>query len=339
MEKIRFRKLGEEDFALLHEWMQVRHVHNWWGEGKNWSFEDIKKKYGPYVSGSKPIFPFIIEYHGHPVGYIQYYNAFDFSREGFAVDDVWKGKSLASLDFFIGDVDMLGKGFGSEALEMFLEEHVFKHFDACLVDPDKHNKSALKSYAKAGFTTLKDFDKCVLMIASKHEQRNPLIIQGSSRGDGNTHKAVQTVIQGHSVPVVDLGDLQISIYDYNYKNRHDDFLSLAERMVQHNPIVLATPVYWYTMSATMKTFVDRWSDLLDIRKDIGRRLTNKEMYVIASYGTNVPRGFEDAFAQTCDYMEMTYKGCLFFYSGDEMELKKANEILAKEFFTQIMEGK
>lgn len=44
------------------------------------------------------------------------------------------------------------------------------------------------------------------------------------------------------------------------------------------------------MSALMKTFIDRWSDLLNIRKDIGRRLTNKELYVITSFGESIPRG-------------------------------------------------
>lgn len=60
-------------------------------------------------------------------------------------------------------------------------------------------------------------------------------------------------------------------------------------MVCYNPIILATPVYWYSMSALMKTFIDRWGDLLDIRKDIGRRLTNKELYIITSFGESMPR--------------------------------------------------
>lgn len=166
-------------------------------------------------------------------------------------------------------------------------------------------------------------------------QRNPLIIFGSSRSDGNTSQAIKAVIKNHPVPIITLKNLNISHYDYNYENKHDDFLALAERMVQHNPIILATPVYWYTMSARMKTFIDRWSDLLDIRKDLGRRLAHKELFVITSYETSLPKGFEDAFSQTCEYMDMQYKGCLYFYSGKDADLAKDNELAVEKFSNLI----
>jgi multimeric flavodoxin WrbA len=108
-------------------------------------------------------------------------------------------------------------------------------------------------------------------------------------------------------------------------------------MIQHNPIILATPVYWYTMSALMKTFIDRWSDLLDIRKDLGRRLAHKELFVITSYGTSIPKGFEDAFSQTCSYLDMQYKGCLYFHGGEANELEKENELVVEKFSNQIFQ--
>lgn len=112
-------------------------------------------------------------------------------------------------------------------------------------------------------------------------------------------------------------------------------LCWLKKMIQHNPIVLATPVYWYTMSAHMKTFLDRWSDLLDIRKDLGRRLAHKELFVIASYGASIPKGFEDAFSQTCDYLDMSYKGCLFVYSEAGTGTRKEDELLIEQFSNQI----
>lgn len=163
----------------------------------------------------------------------------------------------------------------------------------------------------------------------------PLIILGSSRSDGNTSRAIQAVLQNRAVPIVDLSKLNISYYDYTYENAKDDFISLAEKMVKHNPIILATPVYWYTMSAMMKTFIDRWSDLLYIRKDLGRQLAHKELYVITSYGTDIPKSFEDPFSQTCEYLDMQYKGCFYFYSGEDVERKQKNDALAKQFFEQI----
>lgn len=153
---------------------------------------------------------------------------------------------------------------------------------------------------------------------------NPIIISGSSRSLGKTHKAVLQIIGEHKVPVINLHSLNIAPYDYEYHNRNDDYLPLMERVTNHDIIILATPVYWYTMSATMKIFIDRLSDLLDIRKDLGRKLRGKKLFVIASFNTSLPRGFEDAFEQTCQYLGMEYKGTSFIYCGTEPELEKIN---------------
>jgi len=162
-------------------------------------------------------------------------------------------------------------------------------------------------------------------------KKSPIVIYGSSRSDGDTQEAVAAVLQGRDAPVVDLLSLNISYYNYDGANKEDDFIPLAERMLNHNPIILATPVYWYTMSAPLKTFLDRWTDLLTHRKDLGRRLANKELYVIACYGNQLPQSFEDAFSQTCDYLDMHYKGCYYHYSGRDPEKQKHNSLLAAQF--------
>src|SRR5262245_48938559 len=139
----------------------------------------------------------------------------------------------------------------------------------------------------------------ILITAQKEEHKHPLIILGSSRSHGETLQAIKAVIGDQQVSFVDLKKLNISYYDYNHANEKDDFIPLAELMVKHNPIILATPVYWYTMSAIMKTFIDRWSDLIGLRKDLGRRLAGKELYLITSFAGDFPKGFEDPIAQTC----------------------------------------
>ncbi|MBX9922900.1 MAG: GNAT family N-acetyltransferase [Rhabdochlamydiaceae bacterium] len=339
-----FAPLTPDHFPLLHKWMGQPHVWQWWGEGRSWSFHDIQEKYHSYTLGykieqgeKKAISPFVVHFQDRPIGFIQAYNAHDFPRGGFYVKDIEQepSQSIAALDFYIGEPDCIGRGLGAEILKGFLESHVFRYFDACLVDPDKNNKVAIKTYAKANFSTLQELASSIVMIARKEEKKNPIIIFGSARSDGNTLQAIKTVIKDQPIPIVDLKELNIAHYDYSYANAKDDFISLAEKMVRHNPIILATPVYWYSMSALMKTFIDRWSDLLDTRKDIGRRLTNKELYVITSYGESVPRGFEDAFSQTCEYLDMQYKGCYYFYSGDNLELSNGNAPLASEFCEKI----
>ncbi len=338
MNEIFFKKLTYSNLSLLEKWLEMPHVKPFWDKEIIWTKELIKEKYEPYIRGErKSLEAFIIHLNNRPIGYIQMYNAFDFPRDGFDPKDVWSDEmgSLAAIDFYIGDPDYIGKGLGTEILKVFLSDHVFPLFDACLVDPDKKNKIAISTYAKAGFSTINETDTTIVMIAKREEEINPIVIFGSSRKCGNTLAAVKSVLKDHPTPIIDLGELDISPYDYNYENRHDDFLSLAEKMVRHNPIILATPVYWYSMSAIMKTFIDRWSDLLDIRKDIGRRLANKELYIITSYGESIPRGFEDPFSQTCEYLDMKYCGCLYFYGGDDSELIKNNPLLSEKFSNQI----
>jgi multimeric flavodoxin WrbA len=169
------------------------------------------------------------------------------------------------------------------------------------------------------------------MNATSKTPISPLIIFGSARGDGHTMAAVNLVIGNHKVPIIDLQDLTISHYDYDSKNKDDDFIPLAEKMVDHNPLILATPVYWYSMSALMKTFVDRWSDLITIRKDLGRKLVGKDLYVITSYGGTLPKGFEHPFSQTCDFLKMNYRGCFYYYSGENLELLNRNSQEAEHF--------
>lgn len=166
----------------------------------------------------------------------------------------------------------------------------------------------------------------------------PLIIYGSSRNKGDTWDAIQLVCKDHDdIPIVNLGDLDISEYDYENKNKDDDFLPLAERMLAHDTIVLGTPVYWYSMSAKMKIFLDRWSDITSIRKDIGKSLPGKRMFVIAPYAVHPEgtEGFDIAFKETCKYMKMEYGGCYYYYTGNDEERAKANETLAEEVSGRI----
>lgn len=165
---------------------------------------------------------------------------------------------------------------------------------------------------------------------------HPIIILGSSRGEGNTMQAIKMVTGKHKIPLIDLQTLNISYYDYDSKNKDDDFIPLAEQMIEHNPLILATPTYWYSMSAIMKTFLDRWSDLIALRKDLGRKLAGKDLYIITSYAGDIPKGFEDPFIQTCQYLKMNYKSCFYFYSGTNLEVLNRNQLEADKFSQKIL---
>jgi len=143
------------------------------------------------------------------------------------------------------------------------------------------------------------------------------IIFGSSRSFGNTRKVIDEILGHSDIELFDLNKFEISPFDYEHDNRNDDFIPLIERLIAYDTWIIATPVYWYSMSTQHKIFFDRFSDLLKIRKDLGRKLRGKKLFVIASFQTSYPRGFEDTFEQICEYLGITYLGSSFFYSGSE----------------------
>lgn len=140
--------------------------------------------------------------------------------------------------------------------------------------------------------------------------QNGIIILGTSRSDGNTAKVVASLAERTGYSIVDLATLNIGYYDYEAKNRDDDFLPLMRDIVaSYDVLVFATPVYWYTMSAQLKTFFDRLSDLLRIEKDTGRKLRGKSMLVISSSeADDVPPHFVEPFVMSAGYLGMNFLG-------------------------------
>ena len=141
-------------------------------------------------------------------------------------------------------------------------------------------------------------------------ENKTLIIQGSSRSQGDTNLVVEHLVANSDFDRIALMDYEIGHFDYEYKNAKDDFIPLFERIVEnYTTLVFATPVYWYSMSGLMKVFFDRISDLLLYRKDIGRQLRGKNMAMISiSNANDLKDGFGMPFEASADYLGMQYLG-------------------------------
>lgn len=141
-----------------------------------------------------------------------------------------------------------------------------------------------------------------------------VIILGSSRKNGNTTKIVDEISKDTGIDVIDLSDYNISYYDYESKNREDDFLPLIRRILeQYDTLIFATPIYWYNMSGIMKVFFDRFSDLIRIEKETGRKLRGKKIGVISnSHDDEIEDSFYIPFKKSADYLGMGYLGHAHF---------------------------
>ena len=178
-------------------------------------------------------------------------------------------------------------------------------------------------------------------VAYKGAAMSYIVIFGSARNDGATRKAVDSVFQDREHRFVDLKTLNISAFDYTHKNLDDDFIPLIEEMIQYDTIVLASPVYWYAVSSHMKVFLDRWSDLLSVRKDLSYRLEGKNLFVITSFAAECPLGcvgFENPLRQGFNYMNINYGGC-YYNHPDDTFVKSIGFPTVEEFRAQLFSHK
>jgi len=153
-----------------------------------------------------------------------------------------------------------------------------------------------------------------LSIPDKKHICSSIIIFGSARLNGNTKKAVESIVHGKEIPLIDLNELNIKPYDYNFKNQDDDFIPTIEKALQYDTIIFATPVYWYSMSGVMKKFIDRFTDLLYLRKDLGKRLKGKNLFLVTSFGSGYPKEILSAFEKFAGYLKMNYLGHAAIFS-------------------------
>lgn len=136
-------------------------------------------------------------------------------------------------------------------------------------------------------------------------------IIASSRRNGNTGKLIDWIAEKLNIDIIDLSPLNISPFDYEHKNIDDDFLPIMNRIFKYDNIIFTSPVYWFSMSAQMKVFIDRISDFLSIEelKDKGRKLRGKVGYVAStSISTQLDDSFIDSFTNTFKYLGMEFGG-------------------------------
>ena len=144
------------------------------------------------------------------------------------------------------------------------------------------------------------------------------IIFASGRSHGNTRQIVDYVLDHYDATLYDLNLYAIGYYDYEYKNKTDDFHPLMKKLVHYDKWIFATPVYWYSMSAPLKTFFDRITDLLKTRRDLKPYLKGKQVYTI-SCGSDkeLIDGFYLPFIESAAYLKMKHIAAVHTWIEDE----------------------
>ena len=151
------------------------------------------------------------------------------------------------------------------------------------------------------------------------KSNHTVIIVGSSRNNGNTVKISKNLAKHFDIEIINLSDYNFSYYDYESKNLDDEFLPLMKKIIEkYEVIIFSTPVYWYRMSGIMKVFFDRFSDLIRVEKEMGRKLRGKKMGVISnSHDETIALDFYIPFIKSAKYLGMEYIGDAHFNADSE----------------------
>lgn len=160
--------------------------------------------------------------------------------------------------------------------------------------------------------------------------KNILILSSSPRLGGNSDTLCNEFLRGaanagHTVEKIFLRDKTINyctgcsscVLHAKACPQRDDMPEILDKMVAADIIVMATPVYFYTMSAQMKTLIDRCC---------GRytEMGGKEFYFIVSAAENVQAKMErtiDTFQGFLDCLNnATIRGVIYglgvWHSGE-----------------------
>ena len=113
----------------------------------------------------------------------------------------------------------------------------------------------------------------------------------------------------------------------------DDMQMLYPKLRNARVIVVATPIYWFTMSAQAKLCIDRWYALEGTN---GSALAGKRFAFALAYGDTDPytsgainaiRTFQDM----CRYLKADLVGFVYGSAMDAGEIKKNEELIQNAF--------
>jgi len=115
----------------------------------------------------------------------------------------------------------------------------------------------------------------------------------------------------------------------------DDMETLYGKLRQADALVIASPIYWFTVSAQTKLFMDRWYALggpgeeyaAFAGKRIGIVLTYADVDPFTSGAVNALRTFQDAF----NYVGAQIVGMVYGSASEAGEIRKNRDLMEKAY--------
>ncbi|MEN6320426.1 MAG: flavodoxin family protein [Syntrophaceae bacterium] len=178
--------------------------------------------------------------------------------------------------------------------------------------------------------TRKDVKKVLVLLGSPRKKGNSAILAGCiAKGAKSAGAKVETLfIQGMKIAPCK------SCYACQKPNStgcaiQDDMQSIYKKLLEADAWVIASPVYWFTMSAQTKLWMDRCFALLTRAEEA---FVNKRIAIAMTYGDTDPfksgcvnalRTFQDAYG----YVKASIVGVVYGSAMEAGEIKDNDELL------------
>ena len=146
-----------------------------------------------------------------------------------------------------------------------------------------------------------------------------LALLGSPRKQGNSDILADEVLRGareagaetdkvylDDYTIRPIGEVVDNSRERDDPRSDDDLPGVLEQFLQADLVVVATPVYWFGVSAQMKCFIDRLSSYFN-REPYAERFTGKGYVVVVTYGRPDPEHGRS--------VTEPMKGCVEFLRG------------------------
>jgi aminoglycoside 6'-N-acetyltransferase len=147
-----FRPITRDDYPLLARWLAAPHVEQWWNLRSD--PDSIEDDFGDVIDGEEPAQDSIAVLDGEPIGLVQYCRFVDYPEymeEMAAVSPV--GHGAVTIDYFIGDLDRVGRGVGTAMIIAFVQRvwATDPYATHIVVAVNSDNVGSWKALLNAGF--------------------------------------------------------------------------------------------------------------------------------------------------------------------------------------------
>ena len=147
-----FRRLSRDDFGLLASWLAQPHVHEWWDH--EYTLDALERDFGRAIDGDEPAEDYVALVDGAPIGIVQYSHFVGYPEYLEEMADVYPvGDGAVSIDYLIGEPDLVGRGVGTDMIRAFVDRIWATDARAThvVVPVNSTNERSWRALLRAGF--------------------------------------------------------------------------------------------------------------------------------------------------------------------------------------------